>query len=133
MPVLAVGLAGVAGALTLASQDVLPPSHRFDVPGIHARAIPAEVVEGQPVGDRADQLLVEHPVCAVLLPPDLQRPVSVVQMEFPDPTMSRRIFGELFEIAAVPLALVAFDESVPHRLAATALTEPFSHGQAPPP
>ena len=48
-------LAGVYGCWTLSPQYVLASGHNFHVVRIHTATHPAEVVDGEPLGNRTDE------------------------------------------------------------------------------
>jgi hypothetical protein len=54
VPGLAMGLGGVSRRHASSAQDVYPGSNWLKMGGVDASAVPAQVVDGEPFGDRAD-------------------------------------------------------------------------------
>lgn len=81
-------LGGVLRGDANASARVFAGRDGFKVRGIHARPIAAQMVNLQPIGDRADVQLVGESVGAMLHTLDLEVSVAAIQAQLPFPTLS---------------------------------------------
>ena len=86
VPSQAVCLPSVLGKWAVAAKGILSASHGLKMGGIHARTVPAKVVNGQPIGDWSDCPFVGHAVSQpVVMPGKPDARISAFGMNVPGP------------------------------------------------
>ena len=60
MPTNTMCFASIHRSTTISTEDIFPNCHGFQMAGVHTLSIPAQVVDGHAVRNRADEMLVRY-------------------------------------------------------------------------